>query len=142
MRSTIKFRGKDLETDKWVYGDLLQYNEGGVAIGIHGTFIDDGYHFNEFWDRCPIVDDETIGQFTGLHDCNDKEIYEGDILLLGESSICEVRWNDKASSFCIRFSFEHVSETKAIGLWQECERNIEVIGNVHDNPDLLENEKS
>lgn len=163
MNREIKFRGKDLKTGKWVYGDLLQYNEGGVAIGIHGTFIDDGYHFNEYWDRCVDVEEDSVGQFTCLHDCNDKEIYEGDYIeacfkyeditpsgcvIPDQDCIVHgiVEWND--CGFCIKIKdceyplkrdfMDGDIEYLPFSAFQSPEDDIEVKSNIHDNPKLLE----
>ncbi len=72
MERQIKFRAKHIKNGAWLYGDLLQSNEGSVYIGVHGQYIDDGYHFNETYDRTPYVDEDTIGQYTGLCDMNDS----------------------------------------------------------------------
>ena len=70
----IKFRGKSLETGEWVYGDLLQYDDGSVCIGVHSkNYTDDGFNVGQY--RSIIhVPDATIGQYTGLKDKNGKEI--------------------------------------------------------------------
>ena len=84
---------------------------------------------------------ETVGQFTGLTDKNGKKIFEGDICevcLDPEICVGKVIWDDKIASYNILFN-----DGKCIlplDLWLN--RNnpvwISVIGNIHDNPELLE----
>ena len=79
----IKFRGKNIITNKWVYGHYMEQpndfeEEGGYfkPTGI-GSFISD---FNLLGRDLFAVDSETIGQYTGIHDDSEEEteIYEGD----------------------------------------------------------------
>ena len=116
------FRGKDIENDnQWRYGSLITYPNGKCVIV---TFDSD---YNELsYD----VDPNTVGEFTKLTDKNGKEIYEGDIYRYTHpDSINEV-------SYCIGGGFAgfdfppaNHSENRLL--------DVEVIGNIHDNPELL-----
>lgn len=93
MTREIKFRGKRLCDGEWIYGDL-QHNVD--CLKIREWEID----VNQI-PKSYVVDENTIGQYTGLKDKNGKEIFEGDIV-----------------------KFLDIGED-------------EIIGNIHDNPELL-----
>lgn len=83
-----------------------------------------------------IRDADIIEQYTGLNDKNGKEIYEGDIVDNGCSPICKIRWSEHFTAF------EAVNEGNGYvsNIWYVA-RYGEVIGNIHENPELLERQK-
>lgn len=140
---TIKFRGKSLNTGKWVFGDLRQSGK---------------RKFVEY-----EVNPDTIGQFVCLYDMNDKEVYEHDYISINykyeqitnggiipdQDCICEgeVVYMDGFACFGLRL---YKAEYPIIQELKECPyftiplsqfeldyNSIEVLGNTFDNPELL-----
>lgn len=129
----IKFRAK-LLNGIWEYGDLLQWNNGDIFIGIHSeNWIDDCANSCDYT-TIEKVDSNTVGQFTGMHDKNGKEIYEGDIVRTDVSRANATR-NKKYRNFAIRYDAPHFWNGYDTLLMSKL--RMEVIGNVYDNPELL-----
>lgn len=77
-----------------------------------------------------------INQYTGLKDKNDEEIYEGDIINLDNRYIFHIEWdNDKTG-------FKPFNNHNILLWWGDCieSHDIEIIGNIYENPELLEKE--
>jgi YopX protein. len=91
---TIKFRGQEINTGKWVYGFLTPLN--------HDTYcgVDSHWCINTDILKCFEIIHETVGQLTGLTDINSKVIYEGDILTSGNVNY-KVEYNDGDAAFWI-----------------------------------------
>lgn len=133
MKRIVKFRGKSLKSGKWLYGDLIRNTDG--AFAIVPAF--DGYEPN--MGSCYEVDENTIGQFTGLKDFNDNEIYDGDILKesMNDAKLL-VRWSDNNGSFCLSEIVEDVQFYYDFPLGKEFFRRftMEIVGNKWDMPKL------
>ena len=124
----ILFRGKDTVTGEWVYGDLIHRIVWTKPMYIIRTF-DNGFDIYKDYDVYP----ESVAQFTGLHDKNDKKIFEGDIFTNEKGDIGRVTWYDEYSAFMI-FS---ITKNKVYWLYDNDFSMLLYIGNIHDNPELL-----
>jgi uncharacterized phage protein (TIGR01671 family) len=131
---TIKFRAKHQYEHNWVYGSLLTDAEDNYSIiCTPECVIEPLYRV--------LVDEDTVGQFTGLYDVDGKEIYEGDILNFGNGNthIFVVYWNESLCSFCLR-EYTRTGEFQggcSLGEMLHLVSGVKVIGNIHDNPELL-----
>ena len=115
---TIKFRGKARRDGKWYYGNLYVKDTRGRT------------HICTPERGCFDIDPGTVGQFIGLYNKDGKEIYEGDILNIN-GSIFEVRFSCGVFGFIPHGSIDdEMSNCLRKGF-------ASVIGNIHDNPDIL-----
>lgn len=125
----VKFRGKSVETGEWVYGSLVQ--EDGKAWIVGGISIEDAggvfdFYATEWYEVIP----ETVGQYTGLKDMDREEIFEGAI---GWDEDGEVHGKIVFDEGEFLFEWENMSDNL-----YECCGDIVIVGNIYDNPELLE----
>lgn len=125
----IKFRGKT-PTKRWIVGSLIYHGEQPRIEFVTKRHSANNRVLDTDW---AYVDPETVGQFTGLTDKNGKEVYEGDIATDGKywytvefsTYSCSFVWSRHGSSN--NFHFEKINDSE----------EMEVIGNIHDNSELL-----
>ena len=148
MREII-FRGKRIDNGEWIYGVPAQDEHGETVI------IENVFECGEYDCRgaeCLYVDENSIGQYTGLTDKNGTKIFEGDVLKidrigngLGDYYIpplpypvnVAVKWD-----LC-GWMWETLCEDKRYIQFPDawCHFRCEVIGNIHDNPELMKGEQ-
>ena len=124
----IKFRGKDFLKREWRYG-YLHLPNGGDNLMIQ---------VNKY-DSFGVIP-ETIGQYTGLRDKNGKEIYEGDIICSYDSEnkpiIHFIHWHNLNACYGATMPQYPCICSIVTQDWIE-EYDKEIIGNIHDNPELI-----
>lgn len=121
--------------DGLVYGSLVVINDKYfICVGVTGVSIND--LINNTTATFVEVDPETVGQYTGSKDKKRNKIFEGDIverLWLGEKHIYRIYYDNDIASF---IGADIYSEGFTTFDYDACE--FEVIGNIYDNPELLE----
>lgn len=130
MKRIIKFRGRDLKTGEFVFGDLETRPKEDFMV-IHQ------YHEDGSYKSQVKVDPETVGQFTGLLDKNGREIYEGDLFSL-DGLMTMVVYEPENGYYCLRMSD---NEHWMLPLDRRITEYYEVISNIYDHPELLETEE-
>ena len=119
---TIKLRGKEYKTGKWIYFNKY------VEYPFKHAYIHTVKHL---W---VDINPETVGQFIGLKDKNGEEIFEGDILDFS-GIITEVRFVQGVFVFLVNGNLDE-------RLCGRTDLSAKIIGNIHENPDILkENER-
>lgn len=128
----IKFRGRRVDNGEWVVGSLVQidFHDSVDYVKNSRIILPNGH--------CYDVIPETVGQSTGLHDKNGVEIYGGDIVkpftkYTRAEEIGKVYWDEKEAGFVIKW----MDDGSIMGV-SEFFRKLEVIGNIYENPELLE----
>lgn len=132
MDRTIKFRGKSIYDEEWLYGSLIKIEKDRYAVIPSLNDIEIGKSIG-MYEVCL----ETIGQFTSLLDKNGKEIYEGDILLVGNDGYENIYNKVGIKDGC----FGYVGEVDG-KILPFCDYNVteEIVGNIYDHPELIKEE--
>ena len=138
MSREVKFRGWDSVNEVMLPVESINFREGYVSLN-EGD--------NSLTDTLEMIE---LMQYTGLKDKNGKEIYEGDIVIFS------VKGSKKINKTVMSFNKEHGAYLFGIykGVKMPCGKktrmnkytrksvnNVEVIGNIYENPELLEGEK-
>ena len=150
MKREILFRGKRVDNGEWVYGDLIQFNTKTVISGIGVS------------DETGAVIPETVGQFTGLADKNEVKVFDDDVCKRkhrvsdyypeqvmphipehkGTKEWYEIQIGAISIDPNVRFNNELITSMRKESERKEREFisdvDYEVIGNIHDNPELLD----
>lgn len=131
MNRVIKFRGKRTDDGKWIYGYLA----------------DEDYinNINEVAMPSEEVDSNTVGQFTGLKDRLSQEVYEGDVVFWiatdmrgrGRGEQGAIFWDKHTMSWAIERDKPCADGRPCIISRPFDRKYLEVIGNIHDNPELM-----
>lgn len=143
MDREILFRGKRIDTGKWVEGSLISFGKNMKAILLSKT---KAYRPKDTEFFCSInccdVIPETVGQYTGIYDKNGRRIFEGDIVTIPNSKKqglpAVIKWSQSETRFEIsRMGYQPLPLDPLFsrnGYYSRCE----IVGNIHDNPELLE----
>ena len=136
----ILFRAKVINRDEGYH--RTNYKNGDWVFGLITRLYDDRY--KELPAEMTVngvsgieVDYQTIGQYTGLTDKNGTRIFEGDIVRYGDT-IHQVVFEQRNDTAYFGLVYSEI-ETMPFGHYQDL-KQIEVIGNIYDNPELIETE--
>ena len=128
----ILFRGKSVTDGRWVFGDLSNYGDYRAITTTRGFSI---------IDSCEVIP-ETVGQYTGLKDLHGTRIFESDVCKAYICKAADTVEKEVVGVICFEDgTFEFKCEHENIYLYPLIDV-LEVIGNVYDNQELLEEDKT
>lgn len=157
----IEFRGKRLDNGEWVYGYYYNFLGEVSIIDVGFGLASEGSSMAFSLPDVIRVDPSTIGQFTGLKDKNGEEIYEGDVVKgtwsdhsesdrpdlwtyavvkFGEGEVDASDYED-FSIYIVGFYLDYIKGCDSTPATILHYKQIEVIGNIYENPELLEKVK-
>lgn len=134
MNREIIFRGKRLDNNEWAYGYFLISQKSDKTYYIVADVLNS---------ELMAINPKTLGQFTGLTDKNGKDIYEGDILDIGQTVNGQSKFviMDTIGRYDVRYAHDlslryEYDVYDLLDCFNE-EKDAEIIGNIHENPELL-----
>ena len=133
----ILFRGKAAEDEEFFNVKQGQWLYGSLVIDEYADclFVEDS---SEEDIKTSCILPETVGQYTGLKDKNGAKIFEGDIVRLENDYIRYILYSGVRCSFITMMYCNQLECYEMCRLGEYSEHEIEVIGNIHDNPELME----
>lgn len=148
MNREIRYRGKRLDNGEWVYGNYI-YRENEDKTWAENIITPNNFSKKEY-----KVHPDTVGQYIGLKEKNGNKIFDGDILRSdrypfnsegNDNYYAEVFWCEDAAGFYYETRLSKDSDASGISDGNvdifEDPVFFEVIGNIHDNPELLKGGK-
>jgi uncharacterized phage protein (TIGR01671 family) len=125
MSREIKFRVWDTKAKKW-----CGYDDTGHVIDLHHSIRHNCFMVDN--DAYDFPKDLELSQYSGLKDKNGKDIYERDIVRSEDGFVFSIEWENASPGYWMPNDYDDESRY-AIGVAE-----LEVIGNIYENPELLE----